>query len=377
MADDYGPSSSDGDRHSDSRDDEDRWRYNDDWGMGTNIHAIERDCSRICARALAKCEPVKGGAHQVCILRVKGCRDAQPDAAESPQKKHRPEDADVELHVLQGILEEWSPVLHRQLKSWCASAGVEAMVININEFKPDVAEHFTRFLYQGNMRNVDSVPVQTLLEVARMGKFYDIPQLQELCITLLHSAKGQPPSVEDFKRADFNLEDLLRLGCDPMLLAASGFSLEQFLVSGPVNAWILKRANFNLKDIGNLISCSTLKESGSSWENLVDVGYSMTELKEAGATPSTVVRLLTRAGDKSEIAIGKMIRLRYSVEQLVTPETPGSSCWNRARFQQELSGSASILYDAGYTREDLITLGYTERLLTRSQQSSTLVPSAA
>ena len=251
------------------------------------------------------------------------------------------------------------------------------MVININEFKPDVAEHFTRFLYQGNMRNVDSVPVQTLLEVARMGKFYDIPQLQELCITLLHSAKGQPPSVEDFKRADFNLEDLLRLGCDPMLLAASGFSLEQFLESGPVNAWILKRANFNSKDIGNLISCSTLKELGSSWEGLVEIGYSMTELKEAGATPSTVVRLLIRAGDNPEMAIGKMIRLRYSVEQLVTPErellepctleTPGDSCWNHARFQRELSGSASILYDAGYTREDLITLGYTERLLKRYQ----------
>ena len=359
MADDYGPSSSDGDRHSDSRDDEDRWRYNDDWGMGTNIHAIERDCSRICARALAKCEPVKGGAHQVCILRVKGCRDA----AESPQKKHRPEDADVELHVLRGILEEWSPVLHRQLKSWCASAGGEAMVININEFKPDVAEHFTRFLYKGNMRNVDSM--QTLLEVARMGKFYDIPELQELCINLLHSAKGQPPSVEDFKRADFNLEDLRRLGCDPMLLAASGFSLEHFLESGPVNAWILKRANFNSKDIGNLISCSTLKELGSSWEGLVEIGYSMTELKEAGATPSTVVRLLIRAGDNPEMAIGKMIRLRYSVEQLVTPEK--LRCWNHARFQRELSGSASTLYEAGYTREDLITLGYTERLLKRYQ----------
>ena len=357
----------DGDRHNDSSDDEDRWRSSS-LGMGMNTDAIERECSRICSRALAKCEPVKGGAHQVCILRVKGCRDA----AESPQKKRRQEDADVELHVLRGILEEWSPVLRRQLKSWCASEGGEAMVININEFKPDVAEHFTRFLYKGNMRNVDSM--QTLLEVARMGKFYDIPELQELCINLLHSVKGQPPSVKDFKRADFNLEDLLRLGCDPMLLAASGFSLEHFLESGPVNAWILKRANFNSKDIGNLISCSTLKERGSSWENLVEIGYSMTELKEAGATPSTVVRLLIRAGDKPEIATSKMIRLRYSVEQLVTPEhswlhreTPGSSCWNHARFQRELPGSALTLYEAGYTREDLITLGYTERLLKRYQ----------
>ena len=328
-----------------------------------HINAIERDCSERCSRALAKCEPVKGGAHQVCILRVKGCRDA----AESPQKKRRQEDADVELHVLRGILEEWSPVLRRQLESWCASAGGEDMVININEFKPDVAEHFTRFLYKGN---VEVHSMQTLLEVARMGKFYDIPELQELCINLLHSVKGQPPSVKDFKRADFNLEDLLRLGCDPELLAASGFSLEHFLESGSVNAWILKRANFNSKDIGNLISCSTLKERGSSWENLVEIGYSMTELKEAGATPSTVVRLLIRAGDKPEIATSKMIRLRYSVEQLdrsgwSTPEK--LSCWNQARFQRELSGSAWTLYEAGYTREDLIALGYTGRHLKRYQ----------
>jgi hypothetical protein len=78
-----------------------------------------------------------------------------------------------------------------------------------------------------------------------------------------------------------------------------------------------------------------------------------------------VVRLLIRAGDKPEIAIGKMIRLRYSVEQLVTPEK--LSCWNQARFQRELSGSASTLYKAGYTREDLIALGYTGRLLKRYQ----------
>ena len=113
------------------------------------------------------------------------------------------------------------------------------------------------------------------------------------------------------------------------------------------------------KDIGNIISCSTLKECGSSSDVLADLGYSMTELKQTGATPCTVVRLLGKVGDNLEMAVGKMIRLGYSIEQLV------AEGWNSARFQLKARGSVLTLYKAGYTREDLITLGYTDRLLNR------------
>jgi len=176
------------------------------------------------------------------------------------------------------------------------------MVININEFNPDVTELFIRFLYKGS---VEVHSMQTLLELARMGKFYDILELQELCINLLNvlylpscqqPSKGHQPSVDDFIRADFSLKDLLGLGCDAKLLAAAGFSLEQFLeydgINTPVDIRVLCRANFNSKDIGNLISCRTLRDRGWNWSDLAKFGYSMTELIEAGATPTFAIRML-------------------------------------------------------------------------------------
>ncbi len=108
------------------------------------INNIEKRCSRRCSKALAKCEPVKGEAHQVCILSVQGGRDS----AEPPQKKHKQEDAGVKLHVLKDILEEWSPVLRTKLESWCSSTQGGETIINIGEFTPEVTEHFTRFLYK-------------------------------------------------------------------------------------------------------------------------------------------------------------------------------------------------------------------------------------
>ena len=50
-----------------------------------------------------------------------------------------------------------------------------------------------------------------------------------------------------------------------------------------------------------------------------------------------------------------MSRLGYSIEQLV------AEGWNSARFQLMARGSVLTLYKAGYTREDLITLGYSQK----------------
>ncbi len=247
-------------------------------------------------------------------------------------------------------------------------------------------------MYQGNVRT-NLMSDATLLELARMGKFYDIDELQQLCINLLSWAEttDQPPSVDDFQRADFQLKDLLRLGCDPRLLGASGFSLEQFLeVDEYTNPGVLRRA-FQLKDITSVVTCSTLWKRGWCWIDLAECGYSVEELTkfmkeclgslEVGQRPPeqqgpvAVVEALKMAGVNQSSAVEEMMKLGYTAAQLK------SFGWNSVRFQRKVANSAEKLNSSGYAYDDLLQLGYSARLLHRyaiwAREDSTVTASKA
>ena len=236
-------------------------------------------------------------------------------------------------------------------------------------------------MYQGNVIT-NEMSDATLLELARMGKFYDIDELQQLCINMLSvggAPTDQPPSVDDFQRADFQLKDLLRLGCDPRLLGASGFSLEQFLeVDEYTNPGVLRRAFPRVlrrvfKDIPSVVPCSTLWKRGWSWIDLAECGYSVEELTkfmkeclgslEVGQRtpehqgPLVVVEALKIAGVNQSSAVEEMMKLGYTAAQLK------SFGWNSVRFQREFAHSAERLNSSGYAYYDLLMLGYSARLL--------------
>ena len=290
----------------------------------SDMEYMEQRCWDRLAWALARCQPAGGKPHLVCRL---------------IQKKHGQEDAGVTLYVLRGVLKEWSPVMCAKLQFGShdvkTAAVTEVADITIDEFDKETMKHFTDFLYHGCVA-CDSMPL--LLELARMAKYYDIPDLQKLCMYSLSSIslrrpEEQLPSVHDFQSASFELHDLLRLGCHPHMLATWGFSLRQFM-EVPATPAELRRAKFSVED-----------------------------LCEAGCcTPNLAVDIFLDSKCSRVEAIQKMIRLGFSAIEL------NEGGFNSRFFQKELQnqGSAILLSECGYGPEALLALGYSNRLLQRS-----------
>lgn len=290
----------------------------------SDMEYMEQRCWDRLAWALARCQPAGGKPHLVCRL---------------IQKKHGQEDAGVTLYVLRGVLKEWSPVMCAKLQFGShdvkTAAVTEVADITIDEFDKETMKHFTDFLYHGCVAR-DSMPL--LLELARMAEYYDIPDLQKLCMYSLSSIslrrpEEQLPSVHDFQSASFELHDLLRLGCHPHMLATWGFSLRQFM-EVPATPAELRRAKFSVED-----------------------------LCEAGCcTPNLAVDIFLDSKCSRVEAIQKMIRLGFSATEL------NEGGFNSRFFQKELQiqGSAILLSECGYGPEALLALGYSNRLLQRS-----------
>ncbi len=300
----------------------------------SNIERMEKRCWERLASALARCQPAGGKPHLVCRL---------------IQKKHGQEDAGVTLHVLRGILEEWSPVMCAKLQFGShdveTAAVTEVADITIDEFDKETMEHFTHFLYHGCLPWMCTMvyplyhtKMPLLLELARMAGYYDIPDLQKLCMYYLSSIslqrpEEQLPSVHDFQSASFELHDLLRLGCHPHMLVTWGFSLRQFMEVQATPAE-LRRAKFSV-------------------EELCDAGC---------CTPNLAVDIFLDSKCSRVEAIQKMIRLGFSATEL------NEGGFNSRFFQKELQiqGSAILLSECGYGHEALLALGYSNRLLQRS-----------
>jgi len=253
-------------------------------------------------------------------------------------KKYGQEDAGAMLHVLRGVLEEWSPVMCAKLQFGNHDVQTvevtEEQEIVIDEFDQEITEHFIFFLYNGRV-DCESMPI--LLELARMAGYYDVLELKKLCMYYLSSIyfanpETRLPSVQEFQSASFELRDLLTLGCHPRMLVACGFSFGQFMEAQATHA-CLRRA-----------------------------GFSAEQLKEAGNwTPTEAVVVFLGSGCTRVASIERMARLGFSTTELI------ESGWNSERFQRELPpGSAMMLSECGYGHNALLELGYSMRLLQKS-----------
>ena len=84
------------------------------------------------------------------------------------------------------------------------------------DFDADTMKHFTDFLYTGCVPDCDSIP--RLLELARMARYYEIPELQSLCMYYLSSifVQSTKQACPRFDRFDFETH----LICDRSIRSA-------------------------------------------------------------------------------------------------------------------------------------------------------------
>ena len=97
---------------------------------------------------------------------------------ESYQNSHYPP-------VLQGVLEEWGPVLRQLLE---APSSLKALteqgevIVRVTGYSSDAARSFRDFLYSGTL---EANSPTHLWELASMGKEYDVPNLCMQCFRWL------------------------------------------------------------------------------------------------------------------------------------------------------------------------------------------------
>jgi hypothetical protein len=256
-------------------------------------------------RALALCQPRQGERHQECV--VEHVVYEEGDTAASSRKKTKC--IDLVIYTLKGLLEAWSPVLSRRLAShWCNDVGT--IRITVDEFSAQTLQLFMNFMYEGDVHS-DQLDSAQVLELARLGQFYNVDELQELCMLLLEDdtrseSESDWPSLEDvpkqqlrnnypsadiFKRAGFQLHHLRALGNDPRLLVEAGFTLDEFMEAG-YRARGLFEAGFSVDQVRTKgITANSLRLQHWKWKEIVRVGYNVKDLKEAGCTRTDFMAL--------------------------------------------------------------------------------------
>ena len=331
-----------------------------------------------CTSALSRCFPSMGTKHRICVLLVPRAHIA---LEEPSQKRNRLNDE--EFHVLEGVLEEWSPVLTALLRHASLSKNHYKTII-LDDFELDTIEHFIRFLYRGELG--DSPAPELLWELARMGKYYDIPILQHQCFAWLEFYACDPsdnsrwlvPSLQDLLRYGFEFQEVCKFCMGSHLLRRFELALPDFLefqfndflafdLEPARVAKLVLAQGVSLKHItSGYISIPTLLERGWRSEDIVLCGFTFDEIRSAGirVSPSSLWNLLqSPLGMQSKIvATESVIAFGYRVDELLGDGF--SSAW----FQKHIDSSHNILRAAGYSEDDLLHLGYAPRLLGRSFQ---------
>ena len=199
---------------------------------GRVLERLENACFVRCRKALSRCLPAMGAGHEVCVLLVSG-NHASPDGGRPPRRRL----LDQKFNVLRGVLEEWSPVMTASMR-WPSSSESGDKIIHINDFSLTATSYFVSFLY-GDLKKFNDECICTpelLWDIARMGKFYGVPECTELCISHLnYRAHYQSqnerllPSLEVLSSYGFDLEELCNMGCTRALLCQLEITLPQFL----------------------------------------------------------------------------------------------------------------------------------------------------
>lgn len=367
--------SQDSSNHSDSEDDCLNLLYelNGNRANRTKFRSDTFDETQIaftCATALRNSQPVGRGTHSMCILSVQ--LQGGGDLVEPCHKKPRlddsvsPESVAVDFCVLQGVLTQWSEVFCKMLdEQYFISLNREGTpTIKIVGFTVEVTEHFITFLYQGCIKNDPPPSLHTVLELAKMGKFFDIRMLQKTCVDLICCSWWRTDdalSTADFQLAGFELWDLYSLRCTLKVIKLIGFSLRQlFELTTPElierrMSWLtaneLTRAGFQLNDItSQVVKLVDLFSMGWRLRHIKECGYTRQELTAALMLPQEWI---------SQESAREVMALGLSVNTLLL------NGWNSKRFQVRMGRerSAPELEFQGYTHEELLQLGYSERIL--------------
>ena len=350
---------------------------------GRVLNRLEHAGSEKCAYALSRCFPGMGAKHHICVLLVPRAHIA---LEEPSQKRSRLEDE--EFHVLEGVLEEWSPVLTALLRHASLSKNHYKTII-LDDFELDAIEHFIRFLYRGELGN--SPTPELLWELARMGKYYDIPLLQHQCFAWLEFYACDPsdnsrwlvPSLQDLLRYGFELQEVCKCCMGSHLLRRFELALPDFLEfqfndflaldlePARVAKLVLARG-VSLKQItSGCISIPTLLERGWRSEDIVLCGFTFDEIRSAGIQVSPRCLFTNLLGSKiggerrqsKIVATESVIAFGYRVDELLRDGF--SSAW----FQKHIDGSHNIFRAAGYSEDDLLHLGYAPRLLAHKSKA--------
>ena len=286
------------------------------------------------------------------------------------------------FHVLKGVVEEWSPVLTAALLHHGSSSTDDCKTVILENFALEVIECFVRFLYHGRL---DDNPAPELLwELALMGRYYDVPNLQDQCFAWLeyyacadhNNSQWLVPFLHDLPRHGFELHEVCKCCKGSHLLRRFRLTLSDFLdlrfndtaafdlEPAHVAKLVLSQGVCSLQQVtSDRISIATLLERGWRPEDVLLCGFTIDEIRSAGirVTPRSLWNLFGGQRRQSKIAkTESVIAFGFHVDELLRDGF--SSAW----FQKQIDGSHGILRAAGYSVSDLLHLGYAPRLLART-----------
>ena len=360
-------------------------------GRGSQISKDLEGCrgeiSRKMEVALAGCQPLAGKQHQQCVLRI--CH--RSERGEPRCKQRKLQETGATLYVLRELVVLWSPVMSACLEFSVESDSInsaECPVIDVSEFSFEIVTLFVHFLYWGDVR-CDGMSVQ--LELARMGRYYDLSLLQQLMLLKIEikwaDAGETHLSVDDFHHAGFDLADVLRDSDFSTghldYLKVVGFGAQDILVhcdSLPV----LKRFPLLFavdRVFGNNPNYTfvLLKNATQTTREIVDVlrrvPWDQTRLIDEASFTQRVgpddlwqLAVSSRWDNRNYCGwvleefdiVSRIIACKYSVQTLL------DAGWNSTRFQRHAEETHVALARAGYDFRDLRNLGFSVRLLERS-----------
>ena len=270
---------------------------------GRILRQLESTGSQRCTSALSTCFLGMDAEHHICVL-----------LAPQDHKK---------FHVLKGVVEEWSPVLTAALLHHGSSSTDDCKTVILENFALEVIECFVRFLYHGRLD--DSPAPELLWELALMGRYYDVPNLQDQCFAWLeyyacadhNNSQWLVPSLHDLPSHGFELHEVCKCCKGSHLLRRFRLTLSDFLdlrfndtaafdlEPAHVAKLVLSHGVSLLQVTSDRISIATLLERGWRPEDVLLCGFTIDEIRSAGirvTPPSTAVL------SQKNISVGMKVR---------------------------------------------------------------------
>ena len=245
---------------------------------GRILSRLESTGSKRCTSALSRCFPGMDAEHHICVL-----------LAPRGHKK---------FHVLEGVVEEWSPLLTAALRH--ARSTDDCKTVILENFAVEVIECFVRFLYNGTLSG--SPTPQLLWELALMGKYYDVPHLQDQCFAWLeyyacadyYNSQWLVPFLHDLPSYGFKLQEVCKCCNGSHLPQRFRLTLLDFLDLrfNDTTAFDLEPAHVaklvlpqgvSLQQVtSDCISIAMLLERGWRPEDILLCGFTIKEIRSAG-----------------------------------------------------------------------------------------------